>query len=96
MFPNTVLTYTQDHCGIFTSFPISPEQSVLHFSVLVHPEEKAKKPESYWEANRNLFARRWSRISASARPSSATATPAPTGSRPSASSRRRWAGTTQR
>lgn len=56
MFPNTVLTYTQDHCGIFTSFPISPEESVLHFSVLVSPEEKAKKPESYWEANRNLFA----------------------------------------
>jgi phenylpropionate dioxygenase-like ring-hydroxylating dioxygenase large terminal subunit len=56
MFPNTVLTYTQDHCGIFTSFPIAPEQSVLHFSVLVHPDEKAKKPDSYWEANRNLFA----------------------------------------
>ena len=56
MFPNTVLTYTQDHCGIFTSFPIAPEESVLHFSVLVSPEEKAKKPESYWEANRNLFA----------------------------------------
>jgi phenylpropionate dioxygenase-like ring-hydroxylating dioxygenase large terminal subunit len=56
MFPNTVLTYTQDHCGIFTSFPISPEEAMLHFSVLVSPEEKAKKPESYWEANRNLFA----------------------------------------
>ena len=64
MFPNTVLTYTQDHCGIFTSFPIAPEESVLHFSVLISPEEKAKKPESYWEANRNLFARPWSRISA--------------------------------
>ncbi|TMJ31557.1 MAG: Rieske 2Fe-2S domain-containing protein [Alphaproteobacteria bacterium] len=56
IFPNTVLTYTQDHCGIFTSFPISPEEAVLHFSVLISPEEKARKPESYWEANRNLFA----------------------------------------
>ena len=32
------------------------KESVLHFSVLISPEEKAKKPESYWEANRNLFA----------------------------------------
>jgi phenylpropionate dioxygenase-like ring-hydroxylating dioxygenase large terminal subunit len=55
VFPNTVLAYTQDHCGVFTSFPIAPEESVLHFSVLVSPEEKAKKPESYWEANRDLF-----------------------------------------
>ena len=29
---------------------------MLHFSVLISPEEKARKPESYWEANRNLFA----------------------------------------
>ena len=50
-----MLAYTQDHCGVFTSFPIAPEESVLHFSVLVSPEEKAKKPESYWEANRDLF-----------------------------------------
>ncbi len=55
VFPNTVLAYTQDHCGVFTSYPIAPEESVLHFSVLVSPEEKAKKPESYWEANRDLF-----------------------------------------
>jgi len=55
VFPNTVLAYTQDHCGVFTSFPIAPEESVLHFSVLVSPEERAKKPESYWEANRDLF-----------------------------------------
>jgi phenylpropionate dioxygenase-like ring-hydroxylating dioxygenase large terminal subunit len=55
LFPNTVLAYTQDHCGVFTSFPIAPEESVLHFSVLISPEEKAKKPESYWEANRDLF-----------------------------------------
>jgi phenylpropionate dioxygenase-like ring-hydroxylating dioxygenase large terminal subunit len=56
LFPNTVLTYTQDHCGVFTSFPVSPDESVMHFSVLVSPEEKAKKPESYWKANVDLFA----------------------------------------
>ena len=26
LFPNTVLTYTQDHCGVFTSFPVSPDE----------------------------------------------------------------------
>jgi phenylpropionate dioxygenase-like ring-hydroxylating dioxygenase large terminal subunit len=56
LFPNAVLTYTQDHCGVFTSFPVSPDESVMHFSVLVSPEEKAKKPESYWKANVDLFA----------------------------------------
>jgi phenylpropionate dioxygenase-like ring-hydroxylating dioxygenase large terminal subunit len=56
LFPNTVLAYTQDHCGVFTSFPVSPDESVMHFSVLVSPEEKAKKPESYWQANVDLFA----------------------------------------
>jgi len=56
LFPNTVLTYTQDHCGVFSSFPITPDESVMQFSVLVPPEEKAKKPESYWKANVDLFA----------------------------------------
>jgi phenylpropionate dioxygenase-like ring-hydroxylating dioxygenase large terminal subunit len=56
LFPNTVLTYTQDHCGVFTSFPITPDESVMQFSVLVPPEEKAQKPESYWKANVDLFA----------------------------------------
>src|SRR5258707_7065268 len=56
LFPNTVLTYTQDHCGVFTSFPVSPDESVMHFSVLVSPEEKARKPECYWKANVDLFA----------------------------------------
>ena len=37
LFPNTVLTYTQDHCGVFTSFPITPDESVMQFSVLVPP-----------------------------------------------------------
>jgi phenylpropionate dioxygenase-like ring-hydroxylating dioxygenase large terminal subunit len=56
LFPNTVLAYTQDHCGVFTSFPVSPDESVMHFSVLVSPQEKAKKPDSYWQANVDLFA----------------------------------------
>lgn len=56
LFPNTVLAYTQDHCGVFTSFPVSPDESVMRFSVLVSPEEKAKKPENYWKANVDLFA----------------------------------------
>ena len=55
LFPNTVLTYTQDHCGVFTSFPITPDESVMQFSVLVPPEEKAQKPDSYWKANVDLF-----------------------------------------
>ena len=41
---------------MFTSFPVSPDESVMQFSVLVSPEEKAKKPESYWKANVDLFA----------------------------------------
>jgi Ring hydroxylating alpha subunit (catalytic domain) len=41
---------------VFTSFPVSPDESVMQFSVLVSPEEKAKKPESYWKANVDLFA----------------------------------------
>lgn len=56
LFPNTVLTYTQDHCGVFSSFPISPDEAVLRFSVLVPPEERAAKPEKYWKANVDLFA----------------------------------------
>jgi len=56
LFPNTVLAYTQDHCGVFTSFPVSPDHSTVQFSVLVSPEEKAKKPENYWKANVDLFA----------------------------------------
>jgi len=55
LFPNTVLAYTQDHCGIFTSFPVSPDESVMQLSMLVPPEEKANKPESYWKENVDLF-----------------------------------------
>ena len=56
LFPNTVLTYTQDHCGVFTSFPVTADESVMQFSVLVPPEEKAVKPETYWQKNVDLFA----------------------------------------
>ena len=56
IFPNTVLTYAQDHCAVFSSFPIAPEQAELHFSILISPEEKAKKTAIYWKANRRLFA----------------------------------------
>src|ERR1044072_6641730 len=55
LFPNSVLTYTHDHCGVFTSFPITPDESVMQFSVLVPPEEKAKKPRTWQEANARLF-----------------------------------------
>jgi phenylpropionate dioxygenase-like ring-hydroxylating dioxygenase large terminal subunit len=57
LFPNTVLAYTEDHCGVFTSFPVSPDESVMHLAVLVSPEERAKKPESYWKINADLLKR---------------------------------------
>ena len=41
---------------MFTSFPVTPDESVMQFSMLVPPEEKARKPESYWKANVDLFA----------------------------------------
>jgi hypothetical protein len=41
---------------VFTSFPVTPDESVMQFSVLVPPEEKANKPESYWKKNVDLFA----------------------------------------
>ena len=56
IFPNTVLTFAQDHCAVFSSFPIAPEQAELHFSIMVSLEEKAKKTAIYWKANRRLFA----------------------------------------
>jgi phenylpropionate dioxygenase-like ring-hydroxylating dioxygenase large terminal subunit len=48
LFPNTVLIHGQDHCSVFTTFPLSAEESVMHLSVLVDPKERTKKPESYW------------------------------------------------
>jgi len=55
LFPNTVLAYTQDHCGVFTSYPITPDESLINVSVLVDPVERAKKPESYWKTNQDLI-----------------------------------------
>jgi phenylpropionate dioxygenase-like ring-hydroxylating dioxygenase large terminal subunit len=55
LFPNTVLAYTQDHCGVFTSFPVSPDEALINVSILVDPVERAKKPESYWKANQDLI-----------------------------------------
>ncbi len=57
LFPNTVLTYTQDHCGVFSSFPITPDR--IGLAVLgagAAGGEGSKKPESYWKANVDLFA----------------------------------------
>ena len=97
LFPNTVLTYTQDHCGVFTSFPISPDESVMHVLGAGRPGGEGEEARELLEGQpRPVRRRRWSRISASARPSSATSAPAPTSSRPSASSRRRWAGITRK
>ena len=96
LFPNTVLTYTQDHCGVFSSFPITPDESVLQFSVLVPPEEKAKARELL-EGQRRPVRQRPGRGSRHRRghPEELPRA-APIASRPSASSRRRWAGTTRR
>ena len=55
LFPNTVLAYTADHCGVFTSYPVTPDESLINVSVLVDPVERAKKPESYWKTNQDLI-----------------------------------------
>ena len=39
LFPNTVLAYTADHCGVFTSYPVTPDESLINVSVLVDPVE---------------------------------------------------------
>ena len=48
LFPNTVLIYGRDHCSVFCTFPISAEELVLHLSLLVDPQERAQKPDEYW------------------------------------------------
>ncbi len=55
LFPHTVLAYTADHCGVFTSFPISPDESLINVSILVDPAVRAMRPESYWDTNRDLI-----------------------------------------
>jgi phenylpropionate dioxygenase-like ring-hydroxylating dioxygenase large terminal subunit len=49
LFPNTVLIYGKDHCSVFTTFPVSTAESVMHLSMLVDPEERTKKLEKYWD-----------------------------------------------
>jgi phenylpropionate dioxygenase-like ring-hydroxylating dioxygenase large terminal subunit len=48
LFPNTVLIYGRDHCSVFATFPVSAEESVMHLSLLVDPQDRAKKPDEYW------------------------------------------------
>ena len=55
LFPHTVLAYTADHCGVFTSYPISPNEALINVSILVDPAVRATKPESYWDTNRDLI-----------------------------------------
>jgi hypothetical protein len=55
LFPNTVLAYTADHCGVFTSYPVTPDESLINVSILVDPVERAKRHEKYWETNQNLI-----------------------------------------
>jgi phenylpropionate dioxygenase-like ring-hydroxylating dioxygenase large terminal subunit len=55
LFPHTVLAYTADHCGVFTSFPVSPDEALINVTVLVDPVVRATKPESYWKTNQDLI-----------------------------------------
>lgn len=55
LFPNTVLAYTADHCGVFTAYPVSPDEALINVSVLVDPAVRATRPESYWKTNQDLI-----------------------------------------
>lgn len=55
LFPNTVLAYTADHCGVFTSYPVSPDESLINVSILVDPAVRATQPEAYWKKNQDLI-----------------------------------------
>ncbi len=55
LFPNTVLIYGRDHCSVFTTFPVSVGESVMHLSVLVDPREREAKPEGYWTATADML-----------------------------------------
>jgi phenylpropionate dioxygenase-like ring-hydroxylating dioxygenase large terminal subunit len=55
IFPNTVLAWTQDHCGVFTIFPTGVETSLMHLNVLVAPQMRASKAEEYWNVNARLL-----------------------------------------
>ena len=55
LFPHTVLAYTADHCAVFTSYPVSPDEALINVSILVDPAVRATRPESYWDTNRDLI-----------------------------------------
>ncbi|MBS0537527.1 MAG: hypothetical protein JSR47_02145, partial [Proteobacteria bacterium] len=55
LFPHTVLAYTADHCGVFTSYPISPDEALINVTVLVDPAVRATKHEDYWKKNQDLI-----------------------------------------
>jgi len=55
LFPHTVLAYTADHCGVFTSYPVSPDEALINVTVLVDPVVRATRPESYWKTNQDLI-----------------------------------------
>jgi phenylpropionate dioxygenase-like ring-hydroxylating dioxygenase large terminal subunit len=57
LFPSTVLIYGLDHCSVFTTFPVSAEESIMHLSLLVDPVERQRKPESYWKATGDMLQR---------------------------------------
>jgi hypothetical protein len=55
LFPNTVLIYGLDHCSVFTTFPVSVEESVMHLALLVDPQERQRRPEGYWKATGDML-----------------------------------------
>ena len=55
IFPNTVLAWVEDHCGIFTAFPDQVGRSVMFTSLLVDPTRRDGKPDAYWQANADLL-----------------------------------------
>ncbi len=55
LFPNTVLIYGKDHCSVFATFPVSAEESILLLSLLVDPQERAKKPDEHWNGTFNML-----------------------------------------
>lgn len=55
VFPNTVLAWVQDHCGVFTIFPTGVESALMHLNVMVQPQMRASKPEAYWDTNARLL-----------------------------------------
>lgn len=55
IFPNTVLAWVEDHCGIFTAFPDQVARSTMFTSLLVDPGRRDGKPDAYWQANADLL-----------------------------------------